>query len=298
MLDHLNRMAVFQAVAEAGSFRAGAKRLGLSPSVVSHHVSALEAQLEQALFYRTTRKLSLSDAGIELLAAARRMTEAADLGLQAMQARRAQPVGKLKVTVPAAAQHPSFGIDYLDFLRHYPGIEMSISFDDAIIDMPGSDFDVAIRGVTSGLPDSGYKSRVLQDFDMCLVVAADYAAARPVPKTASDLADWNWIEYPPGLTLQTILSRDQDRRAARARTALRLNSIFIALDAARAGLGVLPIPRCTVADDIAAGRLVPILAHIPLRAIKTHIIWPANAGPNSPTRLFIDFTLNNIDRGR
>jgi DNA-binding transcriptional LysR family regulator len=289
MLEHLNRMAVFQAVAEAGSFRGGAKRLGLSPSVVSHHVSALEAQLDLALFYRTTRKLSLSDAGMELLESARRMTEAADVGLQAMSARRTQPVGKLKVTVPAAGQHPSFGIDYVDFMRLYPGIEMTISYTDEIVDLAGSDYDLAIRGVTGDLPDSSYKSRELVTFDMCLAVSAGYAAARTVPRSPRDLAEWAWIEYPPGLSLSTVLLRDEDKQGARTKTGLTLNSIYIALDAVRAGLGVLPIPEVTVADDIAAGRLVRILPDVPLRSITTHAIWPANAGPNSPTRLFIDF---------
>lgn len=293
MLDHLNRMAVFQAVAEAGSFRGGAKRLGLSPSVVSHHVSALEEQLDMALFYRTTRKLSLSDAGVELLASAQRMTQSAEIGLQAMAARRNQPVGKLKITVPAAGQHASFGIDYVDFLRLYPGIEMTISYSDEIVDLAGSDYDVAIRGYTADLPDSSYKSRVLGGFEMCLAASADYAKARPVPRQPQDLTDWAWIEYPPGLSLATMLQRKEDRKGAAPKTALTLNSIFIALDAVRAGVGVIPIPKVTVAADIAAGRLVKILPEVPLRGITTHIIWQANAGPNSPTRLFIDFMLAN-----
>lgn len=296
MLEHLNRMAVFQAVAEAGSFRGGAKRLGLSPSVVSHHVSALEAQFELALFYRTTRRLSLSDAGKELLESARRMTDAAEAGLQAMSARRNQPVGKLKVTVPASGQHPSFGLDYVDFKRLYPGIDLTISYSDAIIDMEGSDFDVAIRGLAGPLPDSSYKSRVLRRFEMCLVASAAYAGARPLPRRPQDLADWDWIEYPPGLGLSAMLAEEQDKQGSTIRTALALDSIFIALDAVRTGMGVLPIPEVTVAADIEAGRLVRVLPDVPLRGITVHILWPANAGPNSPTRLFIDFLLAQAAR--
>lgn len=77
-MDNLARMAVFQAVVDAGSFRGAAKQLAISPSVVSHHVSQLEAQLDIPLFYRATRKLSLTDSGTELLRSTCRMTRAAN----------------------------------------------------------------------------------------------------------------------------------------------------------------------------------------------------------------------------
>jgi DNA-binding transcriptional LysR family regulator len=139
-------MAVFQAVADAGSFRGGAKRLGLSPSVVSHHVTQLEMQLGVALLYRSTRRLSLTDAGTDLLASARRMTQAADDGLASIQRRRDQPAGRLRVTVPSGGQHPSFGLRLPEFIRRYPGIILSVNFTDTFADLGGSDFDLAIRG--------------------------------------------------------------------------------------------------------------------------------------------------------
>lgn len=293
MLEHLNRMAVFQAVAEAGSFRGGAKRLGLSPSVVSHHVSQLEAQLETALFYRTTRRLSLSAAGVELLKSARVMTEAADAGLQAVQMQRTQPVGKLKISVPAAAQHGSFRISFVGFMTRYPGIEIDISYSDVIVDLEGSDYDIAVRGITRMLPDSSYKSRVFGHYEMSLVAAADYAAARPVPKRPQDLTEWAWIEYPPGLNLPAMLMREEDKKGSTARTVAKLDSIFVALEATRAGVGIMPVPNVTVADDVRAGRLVQILPEVALRGITTHLIWPANAGPNSPTRLFLDYVFES-----
>ena len=293
MLEHLNRMAVFQAVAEAGSFRGGAKRLGLSPSVVSHHVSQLEAQLQTALFYRTTRRLSLSAAGVELLKSAQRMTEAADAGLQAVQMQRTQPVGKLKISVPAAAAHPSFGVSFVGFMTRYPGIEVDISYADTIVDLAGSDYDIAVRGITSTLPDMSYKTRVFGQYEMTLVVSADYAQARPIPQRPQDLADWAWIEYPPGLNLPAMLTRDEDKKGSTAKTVAKLDSIFVALEAVRAGVGIMPVPNVTVADDLAAGRLVRILPDVALRGITTHLIWPANAGPNSPTRLFLDYVFNS-----
>lgn len=143
------------------------------------------------------------------------------------------------------------------------------------------------------LPDISYKSRVFGHYEMSLVVSADYAAARPAPVRPQDLAEWSWIEYPPGLNLPTMLLREEDKRGSAVRLAARLDSIFVALEAALAGVGIMPVPNVTVADDLAAGRLVRILPEVPLRGITTHLIWPANAGSNSPTRLFVDYIFNS-----
>ena len=105
MIDKLRTMAIFQAVAELGSFRQAAKKLALSPSVISHHVSQLEAQIGMPLLYRSTRRMSLTDAGVDLLAASQKMTAAAQEGLASIQRRTTQPVGKLTIACPTPITH-------------------------------------------------------------------------------------------------------------------------------------------------------------------------------------------------
>ena len=101
MLDDLRALAVFAKTVQHGSFRAAAKALGLSPSVVSHHVSALERRLAVALLYRSTRHLSLTSEGERLLESARAMLLAAEQGLGGLSGRSLQPFGHLRMTLPA-----------------------------------------------------------------------------------------------------------------------------------------------------------------------------------------------------
>lgn len=187
-MDHLARTAAFQAVADAGSRRGAAKRLGISPSVVSHHVSQLEMQLDLPLFYRSTRKLSLTDAGAELLRSTRLMTRAAETGMAAMQRRKAQPVGHIRVPLPSSAQHPAFGATWPQLLKRFPGLTFAITCTDAYSDLSGSQFDLAIRGGTAGLKDSACKSRLSRRHDGWLSTSPDHVTARSPAKAIEELA--------------------------------------------------------------------------------------------------------------
>ena len=299
MMDHLARMAVFQAVADAGSFRGAAKRLGISPSVVSHHVSQLETQLDLPLFYRSTRKLSLTDAGAELLRSTRLMTQAADKGMAAMRMRKAQPVGHIRVTVPSGASHPAFGADWPKLLKRFPGLSFSITYTDTFSDLPGSQFDLAIRGGTAGLKDSAYKSRLFRRHETWLTAAPDYMSARSPAQAIEDLATWDWIEFPPGLRLNDFLLEPRPAgQRVEPRTGITLDSMVVAVELALEGIGLLAIPRGVIEEHVRDGRLVRLLPDVPLRPIETYAIWPANVGDASPVRMVLDFLLENLSKDR
>jgi DNA-binding transcriptional LysR family regulator len=102
MENQLKAMAVFRKVVETGTFRAAAKALNLSPSVISHHVTQLETSLGTALLYRSTRKISLTNDGHRLFDASTKMIEAAQAGLDAIRSRAELPTGRLKVAVTGA----------------------------------------------------------------------------------------------------------------------------------------------------------------------------------------------------
>ena len=177
-------MAVFWKVAETGSFRGAAKALGLSPSVVSHHVSKLEKQLGVALLYRSTRRLSLTTDGAELFAASGDMVAAAQAGLDAIKTRANQASGRLRVAAAGAVFESSPYFDHLmAFTREFPKVDLSISFSDQMIEMIGSAYDVALR--VGWLQDSQYKARKLADLSRVFVAAPDVAAAKTVPKCPS-----------------------------------------------------------------------------------------------------------------
>ena len=176
MLDQLRQIAIFAKTVDHGSFRAAARSLRLSPSVLSHHVTQLEQSLGTALIYRSTRKLSLTPDGERLLTAARAMLDAAEAGLQEVSNQRQQPSGMLRVTVPAVLAQSELVDRMANFATGYPNVRLSLDFSDVRRELIGDGFDVAIR--MGWLEDSSLKARKLFDVDRRLVAAMCYLETR------------------------------------------------------------------------------------------------------------------------
>ncbi|MEX0347806.1 MAG: LysR family transcriptional regulator [Paracoccaceae bacterium] len=289
MIDQLRMMAIFQAVAELGSFRAAAKRLNLSPSVISHHVSQLEGQLGLPLLYRSTRRMSLTDAGQDLLAASQRMTKAAQEGLASMNSRVEQPVGKLSITLNTASAHRPYADIYTRFSRAYPKVQLSLSFTDRAVQLEGSKFDVAIRGTAKGLDDSSYHARKLGRLNLCIFASRDYAYARPPVNGIDDLADWDRIEFLPIPWVHLATTTDGIAPTRAPRIAISCDSYAMARNYVDDGHGFMVETYPLVADDIRSGKLVELLPDIKLRPIEIFAVYPANAPKDSLARLFVDF---------
>ena len=145
MIDSLRAMAIFARVAEAGSFRGAAKLLGVSASVGSHHVSSLEEQLGTPLFYRSTRKVTLTEKGKLLLSPATEMIAAAQTGFAHFVENADAPVGKLNVSLPAVLTSHTI-LDHLAaFSITHPAIALSLRFTDVREGLIQSGLDLAIR---------------------------------------------------------------------------------------------------------------------------------------------------------
>jgi DNA-binding transcriptional LysR family regulator len=293
MIDQLRTLAIFQAVAEAGAFRAAAKRLGLSPSVVSHHVSALEADLGTPLLYRSTRRISLTDAGLELLAASQKMSAAATEGLSAIQKRRNQPEGTLTITVNTASAHWPYSRLYVSFAETYPKVRLSMQITDTAVPLEGSEFDVAIRGRIDDLDDSSYRARKLTEIEICLFAHPDYVHSRPPLRTIHDLADWDMIRSNSGSWPGLVVSADGEPPPREPRNIMSCNNYTMARAFVDKGLGFMAETRPLVEQDFREGRLVQLLPHVKLRPITVHAVYPANAPKDGLAHLFVDHFARN-----
>ena len=289
----MHRMAVFKAVIDAGSFRGAAKVLGLSPSVVSHHVSQLEDHLGFALLYRTTRRISLTDAGAELLESARRMTEAAEAGLGAMSRRREQPEGRLRITMPSGSVHPVYREFHAGLVLRFPKLHLTLHFGDGLVGLEGSQYDLALRSGFRGLADSSYKARKVFSDEVWLVASAGYVSERGMPRTLDDLEGWDWIESPEGVKLQYLLSEPPDRvpdMPVRATMA----SVIMGGTLCEAGIRVFPTIRSYLGEPIGEGRLVRLLPDVALNPVELYAVWPANVGPDSPVHHVVDYAVEHL----
>ncbi|MBJ3763819.1 LysR family transcriptional regulator [Maribius pontilimi] len=291
MIDQLRTMAIFQAVAELGSFRQAAKTLNLSPSVISHHVSKLEEQLGTPLLYRSTRRMSLTDAGAELLAASQRMTAAALDGLSAVQRRAKQPTGTLTIAAATPFAQSPYVEAFTRFAQTFPDVHLKVQLDDTTVPLEGSTVDVAIRGRTHDLDDSSYKARKLGMVQFCVFAAPSYVHGRPRPQSMEDLADWDWIQSPPISWSAFATLADGTVPSRSPRIVATCNNFAMARKFVEDGLGFMIETYPLVADDFRAGRLVQLVPRVKLRPIDVYAIYPANSPKDGLAHLFVDFMM-------
>ncbi len=284
MVENLKALAVFAKTVEHGSFRAAARALKLSPSVVSHHVGELERKLSLTLLYRSTRRLSLTSDGERLYTAARDMLAAAERGLDAA----ATPTGALRVTAPALLAETAFARDLAAFARAHPAIRLTVGFTDQRRDLLSDGFDLALR--IGRLDDSALRAKRLAVMPRSLVAAPAYTRSRATPHTVHDLEGWDFIQLsalparyaliPPKRTTPQMFDYEP-RIAVDSATAMRTMAI--------AGLGVAALPALLVAADLARGRLVEVLGSWRLTAMGVYAVWPGGTVRPVATSKFVEF---------
>ncbi|WP_136658537.1 LysR family transcriptional regulator [Nitratireductor sp. XY-223] len=289
MLDHLRAMAVFSAVAEAGSFRAAATRLGISPSVVSHHVTALERHLDTPLIYRSTRRLSLTEAGRRLARSADAMVRAAEEGYQAVGQEAGSPSGGLKITAPAVFQYALFVKRVAEFMKLHPRVEISVNFSDRWRNLVEDGFDLAFR--IGPLRDSSLKARKLVDGQQFLCASLAYLKRRHVPKGPDELEGLEMIGF-TGRSYTIALTGGgggRERRQLRMHNRLVVDSGFAAMRLAEEGCGITVLPDFLARAPLEAGRLVEVLPDWSVPTFGIYAVWPDNPGTNTLRALFVDF---------
>lgn len=279
----------FVRVAELGSFVRAAESLGLSKAAVSKQVSALERRLGAQLLHRTTRRLSLTEAGQAYLLHAQSALAEARAAENSVADTQTVPQGRLRVTVPM-----TFGLLHVspwmsDFLREYPQIDLDLQLDDRARDLVLEGYDLAIRFGTQ-LRDSSLVARRLCDVRVLLCAAPDYLARHGRPSQPDQLNSYDCLHYsynPSGRAWQFTRGDDTVRVALpmrmEANSSLALRAVMLA------GGGLARVPEFVVADDIAAGRLEVVLPDWRLPALSLHAVMPERRYVPAKVRAFVDY---------
>lgn len=287
MLDHLRQIAIFAKTAELGSFRKAADAFQLSPSVVSHHISTLEQQLNVALFYRSTRKLSLTSDGEKLLISAQNMVNNAEDFIGILSHQPTQLIGQLKVTLPAVMAN-SYIVDCIgNFSKINPSVKLILDFADFQRDIVQEGIDLAIR---MGPPkDSALKSRKLTSVQRVIVASSSYLATQPAPNTPHDLLDWQWIEL-MAVGIRYILTNPQGEKITiKAKSQLTVNNAYALLQFVKNGNGLGVLPYFLVKDSIENGDLISVLPDWKATSIETYAVWPGNVPKSGLTKRLVSF---------
>ena len=296
-MDRVTSMRVFSRAASASSLSAAARQLGMSPAMATKHVNALEARLGVKLFHRTTRSLTLTEAGSDYLEACLRILPEIDEAEAAVASQRVKATGLLRMNVPL-----SFGSRFVAplipaFSQRYPEVRVELGLSDAQLDLIAGSWDLAIR--IGRLADSPMQARRLGNSCMTVCAAPDYLDRRGVPRTVAELAQHNCLSYTLSSTQDSkhwAFGRDGAIRAP-ARGDLLANNGDALLAAALAGQGVIYQPHFIVADAVRRGDLVVLELDKPVVELGgIHVLYPPDRRPPAKVRVMIDYLAEAFER--
>ncbi|MET0935028.1 MAG: LysR family transcriptional regulator [Luteibacter sp.] len=284
---NLNRLAVFVALVRAGSFTAAAQQLGTTKAMVSQQLAKLEEELGVTLLVRSTRKMSLTDAGERFHEDCARVLADAEAAIARLGECRDTPMGVLRVA--AAGDHgPAVVAPVLAvFAERYPQVSVELVVGDPIVDLIAERFDLSIR--LGWLRDSSLRAAKLGSFRQCLVAAPSYLAVHGTPDTPGALAMHRWVSLTvlASPTRWTFVDSAGIDHAVQMRSAASANSTLAAHAFVTAGLGISVLPDYVVANDLGAGRLVELLPGYRLPDGGIHAVYPGKQ-PSVKVRAFID----------
>ncbi len=274
----------FVAVAEAESFTAAAKRLGISTAQVSRQVSALETRLSAKLFYRTTRKVSVSEAGNIYYQHCRQLLDGLDEAERAITNLQSTPTGKLKITAPVTYGERTIAPLVNSFVAKYPELEVRLHLTNQTLDLIDEGYDLAIR--LGKLDDSTMMAKRLASRTQYVCASPDYLATHGVPHSLSELEQHNCLQG----TLDYW--RFQEKRKARnvkVKGNIRCNSGRALVDAALKGIGIVQLPDYYVLRFIESGQLVSLLEHLREPDDGIWALYPHNRHLSPKVRMLIDY---------
>lgn len=289
MIADLNLLVAFAKVAEAGSFTAAAAEMACSKSVVSRQVSALEAELGVRLLNRTTRKLSLTEAGAAVLQRCQRIVAEAEEAELAATLLEGAVSGTLRVSAPM-----SFGISQLGrvmpgFVSAHPNLSVDLVLDDRRVDLVEEGFDVGLR--ISAMPDSSLVARKLTPIRSRLVGAPAYFDRVGRPQHPDEVKQLNCVRY-------SLAARQNVWEFGKAGCdpvrvpvdgTILSNNGEATLEMVAGGLGVAYLPDFLVAEAVEAGRLEVVLADWDESTLTCHALYPSRRYVPTKVRVFVDY---------
>jgi DNA-binding transcriptional LysR family regulator len=287
-MDRLESMSVLVAAVEAGSLSGAGRRLGMPLATVSRKVSELETQLKTRLLNRSSRKLTLTDAGRLYVAACRRILEDVEEAERAASGEYTAPRGNLVITAPIVFGRLHVLPIVLEFLMAYPDIDLRMVLADRVTNLLEERLDLAVR--IGELPDSNLVATRVGSIRCIVCASPAYFATRGLPKRPADLRAHDCI------TFDGLASSEAWRFATRKADApvaihsrLIVNTAEAAIDAAIAGLGITRVLSYQVADAIASGKLVIVLRDFEPAPWPVSLVFAGHGLLPQKLRVFLDF---------
>ena len=270
-MDRIDAMRLFIRVADAGSFSKAASDVGLGQPTVSRRIQDLEASLDAALFLRTTRSLSLTEAGERFYKRAGDILAEFDDAEAEARGLDHEPVGLLRISCVSSMARLVIGPRIASFMKQYPHVRVDVLTDDAYTDLVGEGVDLAFRIGT--LVDSSLMAKKVGEAPRALWAAPDYLQARGTPQHPRDLAQHDAVLFRQTATNEWVLSRDGETVSVKVDGRFKASSGDLLLQAAQNGLGLFLSSSWLVSDCVNDGSLVRVMPEWTATPSPIHCVW-------------------------
>ncbi len=289
-MDHFNAIPYFIAVVDNKGFSPAAQALGISKSAISKRITQLEAYLGVRLLHRTTRKISLTEAGSRYYEYASKASIEAQNAEDAVSQLQGEPQGKLKINAPM-----SFGLIHMaelipEFLLRYPKISIDLVMDDKAVDLVEHGFDVAIRN--GELADSSLIARRLAPIHSIVCASPAYLANHSRPSSPSELSEHNCLLYSYSTNKdQWQFKKKEEQVCIHVEGNYRVNNSEALKLALIKGLGIGRLPSFVAGDALRDGSLINLFPEYRMPAKKVYAVYPERHYLPAKVRAFLDFSI-------
>jgi DNA-binding transcriptional LysR family regulator len=288
--DLLSHLPIVVAVARHKGFAAAASALNMSASAVSHAVKSVEDRLGEPLFARTTRSVSLTEAGAKLIATVDAALEDIGVAVEALSAARGAVTGTLRINAP----HSAFAMCLTHLIAklawQHPRLIIEVHTNEAFVDIVAQGYDAGIR-LGEAVHQDMVTVRLTEPFDVIMVASPDYLRAKGEPRSLADLARHNCIGYrlqaSGALYEWDVVDDGKDVKVATSGSAI-ITDATSARELALAGVGIAYTSEPMVREDLRAGRLKWLLPQAAIREDGLFVYFPRRASMSPKLRAFID----------
>lgn len=292
---NLAQLGAFVAVAEAGSFTAGAERMDVSKSALSQAVARLERELGVQLLQRSTRRLAITEAGAAFLNDCRTLLAQTEQAVERARTRRAELAGTLRITSALDSITP-VAQWIAEYRERYPAVRIEYLPTDQRVDLIEGRFDLALR--LGRMQDSSLRAVKLMDLRLLLVASPAYLARRGAPRTPRELAAHEWLALSvmPSPWTAIFVGRRGKTQSIRMRGSVSASAAAAQKALALAGAGVAALPEPIVSAEIDDGRLRQLLPGYRLPQLYFYAVYPDTRALPAKTRAFIDLAKDRAGR--
>jgi DNA-binding transcriptional LysR family regulator len=277
----LDGMALFVRIVEEGSLSAAGRALGLPKATVSRRLAQLEASVGAPLLARSTRALSVTDAGRRFFERVRSIVHDAESARSEIRSANSEPSGILRITAPIIFGEVVVAPGLVQFLQRYPKVQADLHFSDERVNIVAEGFDLAIR--MGEIEDSDLIGRRLTEVSMVLVASPSYLKVHKAPEQVQDLRDHTAV-----LTQKKFDHWIVGGETIRLRWRMSTGSMVVTRNAVRDGLGIARMPEFFVARDLAEGTLCRVLPRFGTRGFSATALYPRSVVPSLALRTLLD----------